>query len=337
MSKILVTGGTGFLGSWILRALDTPPYCDDSEYDTIRLLVRNPDKAKDLKSDHFIYEIVRGDLTDHASLKRAATGVDAVIHVASLLDNKSPWSEFQKVNLDSTEALIQSLEADTKFILTASTAVYGFPNIKKKIHEDYEPRNLFGFYQKAKKLQEDQARQLCQEKNLPFISIRPPTILGSRDHSTFPKLIKTILRRKFIFIRGGKIIIPIAHAWDVAIAHLQGLKYIDQYNGEAFHIASFHATIKECIDILCQELGVKPIKWNVPYPLAYSIGLLADLLPVKMDYSRYAVKFFASNMMLDLTNITTKLKFQANYDLNLTIKEIMSEYNLKKRTMMGSK
>ena len=72
---ILVTGGTGFVGSHIvhaLRVLDQP----------VRVLARKPEKQDRLRA--WGAEVVQGDMTDAASLRRAAEGSDAVVHLVAI-------------------------------------------------------------------------------------------------------------------------------------------------------------------------------------------------------------------------------------------------------------
>jgi uncharacterized protein YbjT (DUF2867 family) len=72
---ILVTGGTGFVGSHIvhaLRALDNP----------VRVLARRPEKQDRLRA--WGCEVVQGDMTDAPSLRRAAEGCEVVVHLVAL-------------------------------------------------------------------------------------------------------------------------------------------------------------------------------------------------------------------------------------------------------------
>ncbi|MHA2254260.1 MAG: NAD-dependent epimerase/dehydratase family protein, partial [Candidatus Kariarchaeaceae archaeon] len=161
MSTLLITGATGFLGSYILKELETPRFRETLDFETIRFLVRSPEKAVDLKSDFYAYETIKGDLFDHKSIEKAATGVDAIIHIAALFDASSKKEEFEKANVLGTQVLINSLKSGSKFILTSSTGVYGFPNQKEPLAEDYEPKKPYWHYQKSKKNQEDLAFELC--------------------------------------------------------------------------------------------------------------------------------------------------------------------------------
>ena len=79
--KVLITGGTGFIGAWIAKALISRS-----------IGVRSYDISDDLsvpreilQADADIVEWVTGDITDAAALEEAATGCDLLIHLAAIL------------------------------------------------------------------------------------------------------------------------------------------------------------------------------------------------------------------------------------------------------------
>lgn len=77
MSKILITGGTGFVGSHVCKALL-------NNGQSVRLLVRNYDKAIAMYRDiNPAPEFVQGDITDVASIKAALADCDGVVHAAA--------------------------------------------------------------------------------------------------------------------------------------------------------------------------------------------------------------------------------------------------------------
>ena len=94
---ILVTGGTGFVGGHIVRALrerDLP----------VRLLARRPhsDRARELEK--LGCEIVGGDVTDAGNLHAAVQGADAVVHLVAI--RQGPPQEFERVMVKPTRELV---------------------------------------------------------------------------------------------------------------------------------------------------------------------------------------------------------------------------------------
>ncbi|RJX19327.1 MAG: complex I NDUFA9 subunit family protein [Ammonifex sp.] len=95
---ILVTGGTGLVG----RAVVDELLAAGSK---VRCLVRNPGRAPAILAGEVEY--VRGDVTDYESLRRAATGVSAVVHLVAVIREK-PDQTFQQVNVEGTANTVRA-------------------------------------------------------------------------------------------------------------------------------------------------------------------------------------------------------------------------------------
>ena len=118
--KVLITGGAGILGRKLAE-----------------LFLKNGDQARvfDLPQVDYSYfddkqgiEIVKGDIRDKDTVKKAVTGVDAVLHLAALIP---PASERDRqftmaINVGGTENLLEAARGTaTHFVLTSSVATYG--------------------------------------------------------------------------------------------------------------------------------------------------------------------------------------------------------------------
>ena len=97
--KVLVTGGTGFLGRRIVSEL-APRH-------EVRLLVRPTASRERFPAG---VEFAPGDATDRASLTQAATGCDAVIHAAALVKILAPPAEFDRINVGGIENVLRASE-----------------------------------------------------------------------------------------------------------------------------------------------------------------------------------------------------------------------------------
>jgi NADH dehydrogenase len=93
--KILVTGGTGFVGPKVVHALR-------AQGREVRALVRRPDRATQLAT--WGAELVAGDVTDPASLRAAVDGCTHVVHLVSILTGSS--SDFHRVMTQGTKNLV---------------------------------------------------------------------------------------------------------------------------------------------------------------------------------------------------------------------------------------
>jgi uncharacterized protein YbjT (DUF2867 family) len=98
--KILVTGGTGFVGPKVVHALR-------AQGRDVRALVRHPDRATQLAA--WGAELVAGDVTDPASLRAAVDGCTHVVHLVSIL--KGSPSDFHRVMTQGTKDLVAAAKA----------------------------------------------------------------------------------------------------------------------------------------------------------------------------------------------------------------------------------
>jgi len=303
--------------------------CRKLGFDTLRLLVRRPEKMKGTALSGARLEVRQGDLLDPQSVRSAAEGADAVLHVAALYDTRSPWRAFYRSNVEATRALVSGMKAGSNLVLTSTYGVYGFPNAGRPITEDYEPKRPLWHYQRTKWLQEQEARALCRERGIRFVALRPPTVIGPREMLSVPSLAHTIESGRLMLIGDGSNRVAFAHAADAARAHLLALERIQENDGAAFHFASFQATFRQYVDAFASALGVAPVRRKAPLWLARIVGALGDLGRIwglSSPYTRFTVAYAVSNDVLDDTRIRKRLGFAPAYDLQRTVQESVAWY-----------
>jgi nucleoside-diphosphate-sugar epimerase len=156
MSRVFLTGGTGFLGSRVCRALRR-------RGDSVVLLDRSGSAGKRLQSaEHDGIEIVAADLLGGPRYRDALAAADVVLHLAALTGRASKQEHF-RVNAMGTETLVDECRrAGVQRILFASTIAVKFPD-----KERY-------YYAQAKV----RAEEAVRGSRLTFTIIRPTIILG---------------------------------------------------------------------------------------------------------------------------------------------------------------
>ena len=162
---ILVTGGTGFVGSRVVHALR-------AEDRAVRCLVRKPERAGALRA--WGCELAQGDVTDPASLRHAAAGCSAVVHLVSIITG--PRSAFERVMVQGTRDLVAAAkEAGVhRFVLMSALGVSA------------ESRNLVPYYWAKWEME-----QTVQGSGLEHVIFRPSFVFG-RDGGVLPTFVRQV-------------------------------------------------------------------------------------------------------------------------------------------------
>jgi uncharacterized protein YbjT (DUF2867 family) len=149
---ILLTGGTGFIGSRIVRALRV-------EDRAVRALVRDQADAGRLQA--LGCETVVGDMTDPTSLRAAVEGCDTVIHLVAILQGKP--SEFDRVMTQGTRDLVAAAQQAgvRRFVLMSAL---GF---------DDQTKDLVPYYRAKWQMEQD-----VKASGLEHVIFRPSFVFG---------------------------------------------------------------------------------------------------------------------------------------------------------------
>jgi len=162
---ILVTGGTGFIGPKVVHALR-------AEARDVRCLVRKPDRAGPLKT--WGCDLVQGDVTDSDSLRRAAEGCDAVVHLVSIIAGTT--SDFQRVMTGGTQSLVAAAQAAgvRRFVLMSALGV------------SEQTRTLVPYYTSKWEME-----QAVRASSLEHVIFRPSFVFG-RDGGALPLFVRQV-------------------------------------------------------------------------------------------------------------------------------------------------
>jgi nucleoside-diphosphate-sugar epimerase len=172
--RILLTGGSGFVGSYVAEQLAELGH-------TVRALVRPSSDKRTLEKIKGL-EFASGAVEKPETLTAAAEGCEVVIHVAGLVKARSP-AEFFAVNEQGTKNLLAAAEKAgvKKFVYVSSLAAIGPSHDGKPVADDATP-NPVTHYGKSKLAGERAV--LAAKDRLQVTVIRPPMVYGPRDHET---------------------------------------------------------------------------------------------------------------------------------------------------------
>ena len=178
-TKILITGGTGFLGSYIIKELVEKNY-------VVRAIRRN-NKLPGYISEKIFDKVewVDGDILDVVSLEEAMEGMDTVIHTAAMVSFvKKDREQMYRVNVEGTANVVNmALENDIKrFVHISSVASLGRTANGGSVNEEkkWEESKVNTHYAKSKYKGELEVWRGISE-GLSGIILNPSTILGYGD------------------------------------------------------------------------------------------------------------------------------------------------------------
>ncbi len=181
-TSILITGGTGFLGSYIIKALIEKNY-------TVRAIRRNGKLPAYISRQIFDkVEWVEGDILDIVSLEEAMEGVDTVIHAAAMVSFvKKDRRQMYQVNVEGTANVVNiALEKGIRrFVHISSVASLGRTANGGSVNEEkkWEESKVNTHYAKSKYQGELEVWRGISE-GLNGVIVNPSTILGYGDWNT---------------------------------------------------------------------------------------------------------------------------------------------------------
>lgn len=248
MSRILVTGGAGFIGNHVVRVLLREKY-------SVRVLDNlSTGHKSDLPSK---VEFIKADLREREKLQEALEGCEAVIHMAANI--VVPWSvlhpqECFENNLFAAVGMLEEMRVSgvRKLIFSSSAAVYGEPE-KVPIHEE-DSKNPVSPYGGSKLAFENILKSYYYSYGIESVSLRYFNAYGPLERHepethVIPIFIKAALNGDSLKVT-GKVnqMRDFVHVEDIARAHVDALQ---SYGLRSYNIGSGRGvTLEELITTL---------------------------------------------------------------------------------------
>ncbi|MFN2571317.1 MAG: NAD-dependent epimerase/dehydratase family protein [Gemmatimonadales bacterium] len=205
--NVFVTGGTGFVGAHLVKALR-------ARGDTVTALVRRPALARELGWDTAV-RLVSGDLDNAAALREGCSGAAVVYHVAGKIAAKNA-ADFMATNRDGTANVLEAAHdaGAQRFLLVSSLAVAGPTTLGHPIDETRHPAPVTE-YGRSKLAAEVLVR--ATPASLPWSIVRPPVVYGEWDRGTL-KIFQLANRGVVPVCGDGSQELSVIHAEDLARA-----------------------------------------------------------------------------------------------------------------------
>lgn len=266
---VLVTGATGFVGSWLVRELI-------HRGEEVRVLHRPSSSLEDLKGLKFTSRL--GDVTDLDSLYDAVMGVDAVYHLAGVVGySKAMRRVMEDVNIGGTKKVIEAMQQfpKAKLVYMSSVVAVGASFEAKTLNEGspYGISRLNLGYFETKRAAEELVMDACRRGRIEAVILNPSTIYGAGDAKKGSRKTQVkVAQGKFPFYTSGGVSVVSVH--DVVAAVLRAREV--GRNGERYILSGENLTIHELFKRIAKFAGVEPPSIHLPNFLVHAIGKIGD-------------------------------------------------------------
>ncbi len=269
--RVLVTGGSGFVGSSVARLLLQEGF-------SVRALVRPTSNRSNLAGLNV--ETVEGDLSLPHSLPGALKGIEYLFHVAADYRLWVPDPELiYLVNVEGTRRLMEAaLDAGVeRIVYTSSVATLG-------LHADGSPSDeevpasisdMIGHYKRSKFLAEEIVRKMCDAEGLPAVVVNPSTPVGPRDIKPTPtgRMIRDAGAGRIpAYVDTG---LNVVHVDDVAMGHLLALR--SGQIGRRYILGGENLSLREILARIAAISGRKPPRLCLSPGLILPVAIVSEL------------------------------------------------------------
>ncbi len=263
---VLVTGASGLLGRTV----------------ALQLVARGEKVTVMQRSDSNLpVREVRGDLNDVQARDSAFEGVDRVIHCAAKVSINGPVSEFRRINVDGTAALIATarergvhsfVHVSTPSVAHVGTAIQGDQALPA------DPRNARGNYARTK-AEAELIALAASDESFAVCAIRPHLVWGPGDEQLIGRIVARAKAGRLFLIDHGYALIDTTYIDNAASALIAALDTCSRNQGRAFVISNGEPrTVAELLERICRAAGQEPPVRSVPASVAYRAGAVAERL-----------------------------------------------------------
>ncbi len=326
MKKVLVTGATGFLGSYILKELE-------GKYD-ITAVGRNRERLVEINSNNNKIECISADLAEPGEVLNFPES-DIVVHSAALSTVWGAKKEFIRNNVTATENIINYCRTKKvrRLVYISTPSIYTGKKDRFNVGEsDFDRNNRLNYYIETKIAAEKKVLE-AGNGDLDVVIIRPKGLIGIGDTSILPRIIEA----------NNKIGIPVFKGREDILADMTSVENVaysvllcmekEGISGEIFNITNGEPTNqKELLKYVSESLGTefryKRLSFGRIYIIASVLEGIYSFFKVSREplLTKYTVCTLAFSQTLNIEKAEKLLGYKPRISLRDEIKRFGKFY-----------
>ncbi len=269
--KVLVTGGSSLIGARLAAAL--------SERGD-EVVVQQRTRSAALAGVDVRQEL--GDIRDLDVVARAATGCDAIVHLAAKVGVVGDWEDYRTINVDGTDNVIAAARRHgigrVVHVSSPSVAHGGEPIVGGAAEAPVLGRR-HAWYPESKAMAEIEALA-ASDGDLGVVAIRPHLVWGPGDTQLVGRIVERAAAGRLALVGGGRALVDttyIDNAVGALIAALDAIAPDAPCAGRAYVVSNGEPRmIRELVEGICRAAGVPFAPRTVSLRVGRSIGAVVE-------------------------------------------------------------
>ena len=306
--KVLVTGARGMLGGGVARALA-------ERGDEVTVFQRHPSGLDCAQ--------VLGDVADAAAVRSAASGQEAVVHLAARVSVTGRWADFVRTNVTGTAHVLDAARSAgaTRVVHVSSPSVaHGGDSLVGAGATPADPDHAEGHYARSKAVAE---RLALAAPGLRVVAVRPHLVWGPGDTQLVGRILARARTGRLALVGPGTALVDTTYVDNAVDAILAALDRVEQVAGRAFVVSNGQPRpLAELVQRICAAAGLPAPHRHVPYRLARATGTLAELAWAGLrrtddpPMTRFLAEQLATAHWFDLRETRAALDWAPRIDLD---------------------
>ena len=327
-NRVLVTGGTGFLGQHMVSTLVE---CGLH----VRVLVRPGKNKPSSRPVRFLeklgVELLWGEITDARAVNEAVRGVSQVFHLAGRLYmlGFTP-AEYERLHVDGTRTLLEActrVKSIRSIIHCSSTGVLG-PTGVFPLAEDAPP-NPSNIYEQTKAAGELIALSYAAQHALPVTVTRPALAYGPGDLHLL-SWFRSIQNGLYRVVGSGENMLHPIYIEDVIDGMLRCANH-PYAAGQIYHlVGQQHVTLRDMASAIARALQRRIHQPSLPVPVALGIASFLEAVPAipptSLPLTRSRVRFMTENRIYSGRRAAEEIGFVSKVDLATGLEKTVAWY-----------